>query len=336
LLASILATGIQAFLVHRRARDAERAHPPEGRFVEIDGVRLHYVERGEGSPVVLLHGNGAMIQDFDISGTLDVAADRYRVVAFDRPGFGHTDRPRGRIWTPAAQAKLLREAFNRLGIARPLLVGHSWGTLVALALAFEYPSEISGLVLVSGYYFPTARADVALFSPTTIPLLGDLTRYTISPPLGRLLAPKIFRKIFAPARITTRFAEEFPTELALRPSQIRATAEDTALMIPAAAFFAPRYRSLLLPVIVIAGSGDQIVDLERQSRRLHRELPNSELLVVEGGGHMIHHTAPHRIIEALHTAAARIAEVSLDASVSRKWSAAPLAVEADAGAREPA
>src|SRR5258708_14250543 len=118
LLASILATGIQAFLVHRRARHAERAHPPEGRFVEIDSIRLHYVERGEGSPVVLLHGNGAMIQDFDISGTLDVAADRYRVVAFDRPGFGHTARPRGRIWTPAAQAKLLREAFNRLGIAR--------------------------------------------------------------------------------------------------------------------------------------------------------------------------------------------------------------------------
>jgi pimeloyl-ACP methyl ester carboxylesterase len=150
-----------------------------------------------------------------------------------------------------------------------------------------------------------------------------------------LLAQKIFRKIFAPAPITTRFAEEFPTELALRPSQIRATAEDTALMIPAAASFAPRYRSLLLPVIVIAGSGDQIVDLERQSQRLHRELPNSELLVVEGGGHMIHHTAPHRIIEALDTAEARIAEVSLNASVSRKWSEAPLPIGADAGAREP-
>jgi pimeloyl-ACP methyl ester carboxylesterase len=314
LAAATIAGGVQALLVRRRARRAEREHPPQGRFVEVDGVRLHYVERGEGPPVVLLHGNGAMIQDFEIAGIVDLLADRYRVVVFDRPGFGHSDRPRGPVWTPTAQAELLREALNGLGIERPLVVGHSWGTLVAswgtlvaLALALAHPNEVSGLVLVSGYYFPTARLDVALFSPAAIPLLGNAMRYTISPLLGRLLAPKFFRKVFAPAPVTARFAAEFPTELALRPSQIRAIAEDTASMIPAAAL-SRRYGSLVLPIVIMAGTDDEIVDLEHQSKRLHGEVPHSEMSVVAGGGHMIHHIAPHRVIEAIDRVAGRMAE----------------------------
>jgi pimeloyl-ACP methyl ester carboxylesterase len=313
LVAATIAGGVQALLVSRRAHRTERAHPPQGRFVEVDGVRLHYIERGEGPPVVLLHGNGAMIQDFEISGIVDLLAERYRVLVFDRPGFGHTNRPRGRVWTPTAQAELLREAFNALGIQRPLLVGHSWGTLVALSLAVAHPNDVSALVLVSGYYFPTARADLALFSPVAIPLVGDVMRYTISPLLGRLLAPKIFRKVFAPAAVTARFAAEFPIELALRPSQIRASAEDTAFMIPAT--LRHRYGSLALPIVIVAGTNDEIVELGRQSRRLHGELSHSELRVVEGGGHMIHHTAPHRIIDAVNGVAARAAEqVSLNAA----------------------
>lgn len=241
-------------------------------------------------------------------------AKRYRVVVFDRPGFGHSGRPRGRVWTAKAQAELLRAALKELGIGRPLVVGHSWGTLVALALALEHPDEVSGLVLTSGYYFPTGRADVTLLSLPAIPLVGDVMRYTISPTLGRLLAPKLFRKVFAPVPVTAPFAAGFPTELALRPSQIRASAEDTASMIPAAAALSRRYGNLVLPIVIVAGTHDRIVDLEYQSRQLHGELPTSDLCVVEGGGHMIHHTAPHRISEAVDRVAARAAEVSLNAA----------------------
>jgi HAD superfamily hydrolase (TIGR01509 family) len=315
LAASAAALGVQALLVRHHARRAEREHPPQGRFIELDGVRLHYLDRGAGPPVVLLHGNGAMIEDFEISGIVDRLAKRYRVIVFDRPGFGHSNRPRGRAWTPTAQAELLRKALRELGIERPLVVGHSWGTLVALALALAHHNELSGLVLVSGYYFPTARADVALLSPPAIPVLGDVMRYTISPALGRLLMPKLLRKIFAPAPVTARFAAEFPTDLALRPSQIRASAEDTALMIPAAAALSHCYGSLALPIAIVAGTDDQMVDFERQARRLKGELPHSELHAIEGGGHMIHHIAPDRIVGAVDAVAARPAQkVSLDAA----------------------
>jgi pimeloyl-ACP methyl ester carboxylesterase len=152
-----LALAGSAILVNRRAAQAERKHPPKGSFVATDGVRLHYLERGHGQPVVFLHGNGAMIEDMLISGVLDHAAPKYRAIAFDRPGFGHSERPRGRSWTAAAQAALFAKALAQLGVERPIVVGHSWGTLVALALALDHPQSVAGLVLASGYYFPTAR-----------------------------------------------------------------------------------------------------------------------------------------------------------------------------------
>ena len=82
-----------------RARKAEREHPPTGRFVTVDGVRLHYIEKGEGPPVVLLHGNVVTAEDFRTSGVLELLARRHRVIAFDRPGFGYSDRPHGSAWS---------------------------------------------------------------------------------------------------------------------------------------------------------------------------------------------------------------------------------------------
>src|SRR6478735_1203675 len=126
--------GIAAW-VRARARRAEREHPPPGRYAYIDGVRLHYVMRGEGTPVVLLHGNAVTQADFQASGLMDQLARRHQVVAFDRPGFGHSSRPRDRLWTPTAQAEVLHRALIGLGIRRPVVVGHSMGTMVALAMA---------------------------------------------------------------------------------------------------------------------------------------------------------------------------------------------------------
>lgn len=304
-VAAAAALGAAALFTSARARRAERQHPPRGRFLEIDGVRLHYLERGNGSPVVLLHGNGSMIDDWEISGVLDLAAKGHRVIAFDRPGFGYSARPRGRIWTAAAQGELLYQALNELGVERPVVVGHSWGTFVALSMAVAHPDDVHGLVLVSGYYFPTARADVPLLSPPAIPIIGDVMRYTVSPLLGRALASKIMRKVFAPAPITERFAAEFPVELALRPAQIRASAADTALMIPTAVELRDRYGALAMPVAIMAGADDEIVDVGRQSRRLHEELPGSELRLVRGGGHMVHHLEAVSVVELIEQVESR-------------------------------
>src|SRR5437870_950122 len=125
--------------------------PPVCQFITVDDTRLRYLDSGAGTPVVLLHGNGSLIEDFVSSGIMD--APGHRFIAFDRPGFGYSERPRGRAWGPSEQASLLLRALAHLGIERPIVVGHSWGALVALAMALESPEDVSGLVLLSGYYY---------------------------------------------------------------------------------------------------------------------------------------------------------------------------------------
>ena len=110
---------------------------------------------------MLLHGNTVTLDDWIVSGVFDLIARSRRVVAFDRPGFGYSERPRDRSWTPGAQARLLRRACRRLGVERPVVVGHSWGRWWH-SRALQAPQEVAGLVLASGYYYPSRRLDVAL------------------------------------------------------------------------------------------------------------------------------------------------------------------------------
>lgn len=301
LIGSAAALGASALYAASRAREAERRTPPVGAFITVNGVRLHYVERGRGEALVLVHGNGTMIQDFLSSGIVDDLSRSFRVIIFDRPGYGYSDRPRG-VWTPRAHATLYQKALQQLGVTQAVVLGHSWGALVAVALALQAPQLVRSLVLASGYYYPTLRADVVLASPSAIPIIGDLLRHTVSPVIGRALLPAMIKGMFAPAAIPERFDREFPTDMMLRPLQLRASAEDAAMMTPVTVELQRHYRELDLPVVIIAGGGDQIADVGRQSQRLHDELPSSTLTVVPGMGHMIHHLAPDQVVEAVELA----------------------------------
>lgn len=297
---SAVALAGAALIVNRRAASAEKRHPPKGSFVNAAGIRLHYVERGQGRPVVFLHGNGMTVEDMLISGVLGAAADRsFRAIAIDRPGFGHSERPRGTAWTASAQAELLPRVFALLGIDRPIVVGHSLGTMVALALALNHPDQVSGLVLASGYYYPTARADVVLVSPPATPILGDLLCYTIAPLMGEMMAPRMVAKMFSPQPVPAKFEKAFPFGLMLRPSQIRASTKDATHMIPDASWMAGRYPELGCPVAILAGDADAVVDLKAQAQTLHAAVPGSILDIFAGIGHMTHHADPARVVRAV-------------------------------------
>ena len=327
LLAIAAGLGVLAGVNAAVARRAERRHPPEGRFITVDGVRLHYTDRGAGSPVVLVHGNAVSGHDYDTSGVAEMLARTNRVIIFDRPGFGHSDRPRSRMWSAEPQAELLHKALASLQIQRPVIVGHSWGTLVALALALNHPADTAGLVLLSGYYFPTLRLDATLVAPVATPILGDVLRYTVSPVLGWLLMPAFKRTLFAPAPVPARFKAEYSAAMALRPSQVRATAEDGALMVPSAQRLSWRYGAIAMPVAIMAGHGDKVVS-NRQAERLHEAIPGSSLHIIEDVGHMLHHIASRAVTAA-------VTEVSRDAAGSASTgqrSAAGSARERVAGA----
>ena len=316
LAGSAAALGAAVLYNRQRAGAAERKTPPIGRFLDVDGVRLHYIERGEGEPVVLIHGNGTMIQDFTVSGLVDRLASRYRVIVIDRPGYGYSSRPR-QLWTPRAHAKLFRRALKQLGVEQAVILGHSWGTLVAVALAVEYPALVRSLVLASGYYYPTLRADTFLFSPPAVPVIGDAMRHTISPLVARAIMPGLIKQMFAPAEVPERFDRLFPKKMMLRPSQLRAAAEDAALMTPSVMELHHHYSELKMPITIITGADDQIADVGRQSERLHRELPQSEFIALPGLGHMVHHLAPDAVANAVARAAQK--EGSSPALSPKTW-----------------
>ena len=300
--ATVGALAISALVNRHLAKNAENDNPPAGQFLEVNGVRLHYVERGSGAPLVLLHGNGSMIQDFESSGLIDLAAKNYRVIVFDRPGFGHSDRPRNVVWTPAAQAELINSALHRLGVSHAIVLGHSWGASVAVALALKYPTLVQGLVLASGYYYPTLRPDVVALSAPAVPLVGDILGHTLSPIVSRVMWPLLMAKIFGPRSVPRKF-EGFPKEMALRPSQIRASAAESALMIPDAFHYRDEYTNLKMPVVIVAGDEDRLVDIDAQSTRLHRDVPQSKFHRVPGTGHMIHQTATGVVMSAINEVA---------------------------------
>ncbi|MGE0724231.1 MAG: alpha/beta fold hydrolase [Alphaproteobacteria bacterium] len=275
----------------------DRARPASAdRFLEVDNVRLRYRDAGAGDAIVLIHGNGGMIEDFTVGGLWDLAAATGRTIAFDRPGSGHSTRPRGRRWTPAAQAGLLLAALRRLEVRNPVVVGHSWGALVAVEMGLRAPETIRGLVLACGYLFPTRRFDVAFGAAMATPRIGSVMRRTVLPVVLRLSRKGFVRRLFAPDPVPARFAH-FPIEVVLGRSQLRAMAEDTAYLNPACAALQPRYADVRVPVAIVAGADDRIVDTRTHSARLARQLPHAALRIVPGG-HMVHYSAPDAIVEA--------------------------------------
>jgi len=226
-------------------------------------------------------------------------ARNHRVIAFDRPGFGHSTRPRDRLWTPAAQAKLLHAALAQLGVKEAVVVGHSMGAMVALALALDHPDDVRRLVLVGGYYYQSARIDALLTAPVALPVLGDVMRYTVTAISARLMLKRLVRAMFGPREVPGHFIPALSREMMVRPIQLRANAEDAAFMIPQAKASSERHHELRMPVAIVAGADDKVIDAEAHSARLHREVAGSTLVVVPRAGHMVHHAAPGAIVAAV-------------------------------------
>ena len=296
---TLTALASTAAWVAQRAQSARSQNPPAGNVVNVDDTQVHYLERGHGTPLVLLHGHTLRLEDFVASGLVERLARNYRVLAFDRPGFGYSERPRNRLWTAEAQAALLGQALLQLGVERPIVLAHSWGTLVALELALIPSVDVRKLVLISGYYFATPRLDAVLATPVAIPVLGDVMRYTVSALSARLLLGRTVRAMFAPQAVPVNFMDTLNREMLLRPVQIRANAEDAAYMMPSASALQRRYSEVHAPAMILAGAADKVVDPEKHARRLHVELENSQLHLLPGVGHMLHHADPAKVVDAI-------------------------------------
>jgi pimeloyl-ACP methyl ester carboxylesterase len=297
-----LALAAAATYVNHKKKKTEWENPAQGKFIQVDGVRLHYIERGSGTPLVLLHGSVTMAQDFFLSGLVEMAASNYRVIVIDRPGYGYSERPRDVVWGPEAQAKLIHDALEQIGASQAIVLGHSWGALVAMSLALDYPDSVRSLIVASGYFYPTLRPEVLITAQRLIPVYGDIMRYTTTPIMMRLMWPLFLKRLFQPNDVPQR-VKDYSAWMAARPLQIRASAEELTFAIPAVMALRKRYHSLRVPLTIISGSEDRMAYVSKHAQRLHAELPESELQLISGAGHMVHHAAPEQVMEAVNAAA---------------------------------
>ncbi len=278
-----------------RAR-GEAAFPPEGRFLVVDGVRLHYVDDGPpGAPAVaLIHGNPGFLTDFDPARAALRRAG-YRVVAFDRPGHGYSARPHPGRYTPEVQARLLHDLLARLGVGRAVLVGHSWGTSLALVYALRYPGDVAGLVLAGAVAYPYSEPFTTLLSIFHLPVVGWIIRNTLALPLGRMVAGPVVKRDAAPAPAPPREVE-IARALAPRPADLEATGWDVVLVQRSLRRDSTRWRTIRAPVVELQGVSD---DVTRDAPRLARQIPGTRLVWLPDAGHELPETAPGAIVQGV-------------------------------------
>lgn len=294
-LAFLMGLGGLYFYNSHEVRQAETDFPPIGQFVTVDSVKLHYLIQGDGQPVVFLHGSSGQVQDFSMS-IFDLLPTRYQAVAFDRPGHGYSERPSDGPVTVERQAKLIHDALVALNIKQPILVGYSWSGALVMSYALQFPHEVKGLVLQSGYVYAEEGSALQNYVPQ-IPVLGSVLLHTLLIPVGRMKQHRA--QSVSDTGLPPENYRELSRALALRPGAVAAAAEDDRLEDASCEAMAPHYPELTLPIAIVTGDSDRIVPPQNQGYRLHTELPQSQLLIVSGGRHDLHWTTPEAIIQAI-------------------------------------
>jgi pimeloyl-ACP methyl ester carboxylesterase len=283
----------------------EQLADPDSRFVEVNGLKVHYKERGEGEPTfVLLHGFGASA--FSWREVMQPLAEHGRVIAYDRPAFGLTARPMPGEWSgkspygPEAQVELLFGLMDALEVERAVLVGNSAGGTVAVNAALTQPDRVRGLVLVDAAIYTGGG------SPAWIrPLLDTPQMRRIGPLLARQIADSgndiIQQAWHDPARITPEVVAGYRKPLQVE-NWDRALWELT--LASRTLGLAGRLSELTMPTLVITGDDDRIVPTA-ESVRLAGEIPNAHLVVIPECGHVPQEEKPGEFLQAVLEFAAR-------------------------------
>jgi pimeloyl-ACP methyl ester carboxylesterase len=277
------------------ARKVEALLPPTGRFVDVPGARLHVREFAGGGPdapaVLLVHGLAGQLDHytFGVTGRL---AGRCRVIAVDRAGSGHSTRAPG---TPAdlhTQADMLAALIDKLGLERPFVVGHSLGGALSLALALRHPERVRGLALIAPLTHMQEKVP-PVFEGLTIlsPLWRNLVAWTLATPAQIKNTRATLDQVFGPEPVPHDFATRGGGLLALRPSAFLSASDDLRALPDCLPTQETRYGELTLPVSVLYGRDDRILDWKAHGQALVDKVDGARLELVDGG-HMLPLTNP--------------------------------------------
>lgn len=281
------------------ARLAEQRYPPIGGFVTVPGGIMHYLADGpaKGVPVVLIHGASGNLRDWALS-LLPRIARRHRVIAIDRPGFGHSAPLPGAAEFPA-QIAALRHVLHRLGHSRAILVGQSYAGPLALAWALRHPEEVAGICVLAGATMDWGGKLGPLYSIGGRPLIGPVLSRIAAWTVPESYIRSLLQEVFAPDPVPERYHAEGGVELAVRPHTLSVNLRAMNRLHGQVSEQVGAYPRIACPVEIVHGTADEIVPAGLHAEGLHRVLPRSRLTLIEGIGHMPHHHAPEEVLAAI-------------------------------------
>jgi pimeloyl-ACP methyl ester carboxylesterase len=268
-------------------------------IVTVENLRVHYIESGTGRAVVMIHGNAGTVGDFEF-GAVQLLARDYRVIAIDRPGHGRSERPSGKTATVEYQARLLHlhRTLSDLGIAQPVLVGHSWGAALALAYVLKYPQEVSGMVLLSPAAYPDDGGNRLLQTTTRIPVVSDLALLLGRSVMGRRILKRVLTRAFYPQCVPDNYFK-LASSSWLGKRKLKAYVEDESALKESLREMCKRYSEISIPVVIVTGDSDKIVSRKENAFRLQAVIHQSRLIELKDTGHEIPQTRPESLSAAV-------------------------------------
>ncbi len=279
-----LAAGLAAYSRYVSAK-AERALPMRGRIAEVKGGTIHWIEAGEGPPVVLIHGLSGNLHNF--AGLADHLSRDFRVISLDRPGNGYARRDNDALAALPEQATMIAEFLREEGIERPVVVGHSLGGAVALQLALDFPEQVGAIALLCPltHYepeVPPAFRGMEVDSP----FLRRAIASTLAVPVSKIKAHGMLEQIFFPDPVPADFAIRFGGILAFRPQSFVAASADLVMATATIARLAARFRTLGVAGGVQFGASDAILAPSRHGQTLCNAAPQLIYEELPNRGHM--------------------------------------------------
>jgi pimeloyl-ACP methyl ester carboxylesterase len=270
---------------------------PKESYVDVEKVRVRYVEAGSGPVVVMIHGNAGSVDDWDFRSMGELCHD-HRLLAIDRPGHGKSDRPDGKAATLDNQARLVHQALVQLGITRPVMVGHSWGGSLALAYAVDYPNELSGIVLLAPAAYPDEGGDEFLRALLKTPVIGDISLTVGRILFGKRILKKELNKAFYPDTVPAAYLR-YASSSWLHHKQVRATLEDEWGLNKELEKTSRHYADIRIPVVIVTGDQDKVVKAKDNAYRLKTTIVQSQLIELKNTGHQVPQTHPEIIYNAI-------------------------------------
>ena len=290
----------------RMTRRIEAAVPINGRFLEINGERFHYVDEGKGPPLVMIHGLMGSSRNLTYALSAQLR-EHFRVITLDRPGSGYSTRRAGTAADLPGQARQVASFIKTLDLDKPLVLGHSLGGAISLALALDHPHAVSGLILVAPLTHPQRLLPLVFMSLAIRP--GWLRRYmahTLTMPIGLLTKGSVVKGVFAPDPAPEDVATRGGGLLGMRPDNFYAASTEINLVNDFLPDMVKRYPQLTLPIGLIYGARDKVLDFQKHGQALASLVPGLKLQLVEGRGHMLPITATERVAAVVEQVAKRV------------------------------